>query len=1776
MQAATYHIVIDHVNIPPAHYVRCPPLEGYGSNTSYLRHGKSRYDLVPLLGQGGARGGSIKNSFGKGQERPFPMVLPRSFGSSLCPFHLPPPAPPLHGGELMPVAESANLLLTSPLQSPLSTRDGYSTQRTTYVRTVALEGGTDIRPIREDVRGDVSKDKMTTTRPRLFALITFLMLFSLSVQAQFEWAYHTLISEGLALRDSNDYQLAIRKFQAAGRADPNRAEEAERYILEVFNAIEAQKDELAEAQEETKAALSRAQNSLRAKQIAEENRKKAEDARRRSDEARAEAQAQNQRLAGYFFKPGSTEPAAWAYGPNGKFGVVNREGILQGEGFVWEEPDTFRSGMAIAQRGGEYYVVGASGLELSRAYAQLHPTDHRLWAGFRKDSNSFAVYDTAWRGEIMGMWFNPQKQISTTMHSAPIFLARSVGYAFVDYEGREVIPPYFAANTRPFASGGAIFQGRNEKWGLIDKMYIRLEPLYDGIEDFQEGYAVVTLNGQKGLIDSTGTEVFQPVYEAIGQIHEQTVPVRKDGKWALRKVSGETILPFIYDGIAYLNAGRFMFRLGENQGLMDQEGKVSVQGDYRSLSIGPGGFIMVEDSQGQSGILHPSGEMLTIATVNETIERYAKGYFSVVPKEPQKYQIIHTVRPGETLFSLYRKYGVKVDEIRRFNDLQSNTIKVGQKLKLLSLGDYIQPLLPAKLIDTLGQSIASNPGYELLYTGFSEGLIPAFQVVDTSNVIAQWGFADKTGALVIPLIYDDVLPCSENLIWARDTLGWQLIHRSGEPALDEHFDDVHPFKNGRARVSREAKWGLIDSLGKELISLEYDYFEPKPLQSSNDLYYLGLKNRLHTLFDQNGKRVFDQIAEAKDFDQGKIWVQVEGNWGLIDTLGKTQIAFEYVDVAPFSEGLARVQAKSKYGVYNQFGKELVFPLYDEMTDFENGRAIVRRGNFWGIIYLDGRVLLPFDFHTIHPFSEGLARVQQGDRWGYVNEFMELVIPLQYTEARDFVGGLAWVRDTTLWGCLDVEGKTIFDFRYRYEGKPVSEGRIWVENKLYDSKGNPISPTQYQTTSQFREGFARVQDFNGRHGFVDRQGRERIALVYDRVEDFQFGLAKVEKRNRWGVVDSNGSVVIKPKYTLIDLPDPNLILAARLKKRKSEKYRQLDKKGWLMFNRQGTKLPSPRLHDVGTLQHGLAIVGNEQGKKGLINSQGQMLQPMVYDEINNFADNRAWFKKGDWVGYFGPTGEIIIPAQFPEAYRFADGFAISRDPERRDWVFIDTLGQRALPTLYRNYIPFDSLLIRVYDGEQYGLINAAGEEVLPIKYESIFRVGIGLASFKKEGLMGVVNHQGKVLISPVDYSGIGSFKRGLAVFSREGRYGILDTLGRELVPPVYLNAVVPDDGFLWTMEVDEKYLNSQSIPSEAVTYHYFFTNGEEADTPAGHDAIRGYSEGMAAVSDGYGRYGFVNEYRQLSVPIRYYAVEDFSEGLAAVKTFDGSPNYLDREGNTVFELPDFDYTDRGSMKFNGGLAKVYKGNKVGLIDSSGQVIFYPDQYDDITFYDEFVVFQSNQKYGFVNRDRLRQQHRRQIIRFDFAKVDFEEIRPLGSFIKVKSDSKYGIYKKSEIQILKPDYDQITQVGPLSFKLEQSDRIGMLKLKPGSQEFFSKWDESFNMWVDNGNPQSEFDYLIPCEYEAIGRVPKGDLIPVRQNGKWGFLQIIPREGKPGKPQLVIPHRYDAATPFFESHGQRVARVYIENINQIFYINEKGEMLVEAVSAEQKKGTAKEANN
>jgi membrane-bound lytic murein transglycosylase D len=79
---------------------------------------------------------------------------------------------------------------------------------------------------------------------------------------------------------------------------------------------------------------------------------------------------------------------------------------------------------------------------------------------------------------------------------------------------------------------------------------------------------------------------------------------------------------------------------------------------------------------GQRLTIYRSGAPM--AQVGKTTQKSGSGNKSATTPTVRT----HTVRKGETLSSVARKYGCTTNELKKWNGLRSNTVKVGQKLKI--------------------------------------------------------------------------------------------------------------------------------------------------------------------------------------------------------------------------------------------------------------------------------------------------------------------------------------------------------------------------------------------------------------------------------------------------------------------------------------------------------------------------------------------------------------------------------------------------------------------------------------------------------------------------------------------------------------------------------------------------------------------------------------------------------------------------------------------------------------------------------------------------------------------------------------------------------------------------------------------------------------------------------------------------------------------------------------------------------------------------------------
>lgn len=74
----------------------------------------------------------------------------------------------------------------------------------------------------------------------------------------------------------------------------------------------------------------------------------------------------------------------------------------------------------------------------------------------------------------------------------------------------------------------------------------------------------------------------------------------------------------------------------------------------------------------------PKEEIKRINKLEDDI--VVEGMILDVPVNYEENPLIHTVKKGETLYKIAKKYGISVEELKRINHLTDNNLKIGQKL----------------------------------------------------------------------------------------------------------------------------------------------------------------------------------------------------------------------------------------------------------------------------------------------------------------------------------------------------------------------------------------------------------------------------------------------------------------------------------------------------------------------------------------------------------------------------------------------------------------------------------------------------------------------------------------------------------------------------------------------------------------------------------------------------------------------------------------------------------------------------------------------------------------------------------------------------------------------------------------------------------------------------------------------------------------------------------------------------------------------------------------
>jgi hypothetical protein len=273
-------------------------------------------------------------------------------------------------------------------------------------------------------------------------------------------------------------------------------------------------------------------------------------------------------------------------------------------------------------------------------------------------------------------------------------------------------------------------------------------------------------------------------------------------------------------------------------------------------------------------------------------------------------------------------------------------------------------------------------------------------------------------------------------------------------------------------------------------------------------------------------------------------------------------------------------------------------------------------------------------------------------------------------------------------------------------------------------------------------------------------------------------------------------------------------------------------------------------------------------------------------------------------------------EYRQLFLFHEGLVVAQTASE-EWVVLNEQGMIVLSLNVSNITPdiggFSEGLMVVTQNRKCGYIDKAGNMIIPPRYIVAKPFSEGLAEVKMppatpgmNGKWGYINKNGDFVIAPV-YDNVMPFREGRAFVYRESAWLLVDKTG--------------------------KVVGSQTF-----------------------GAVKGFSEGTAAVRvqiDGKHLWGYIDRDGAWRIPPHFTAAFPFNNRLAGVAHIDRPGwDFIDQEGNVVFERVVDTIQFESSLYFREGWAIIPKGNKHWYLSTNGRRL--PAIYDYATSFNEGVA------------------------------------------------------------------------------------------------------------------------------------------------------------------------------------------------------------------------------
>ena len=685
----------------------------------------------------------------------------------------------------------------------------------------------------------------------------------------------------------------------------------------------------------------------------------------------------------------------------------------------------------------------------------------------------------------------------------------------------------------------------------------------------QTQYEIFEESDLFGLRDENGEVIIKPTYEKLGwsngqqNVENGLIGFREKMKWGMIDINNRQISRAVYDKMSPIvpglvriaTKGRFTNRYF--YGIINDKGKTMIPQEYFTIKKVGDGIILtiLEDKKFREGYISPD-------------------LSQIIPMNYEKIEIIQEVilgRKADGHIDIYDSEGIslgkKIDKILK-KDSCLITVKNGLEGLVSWTGEIIYE--PAYKTVKSVDEVVEFPQWDLLGDGSNKREIfcdsvtylnDDLQLIHLSGTVKFYSEnlpvpednfelkGIKNGFTVLKTIPDGTWIGSDNfgrkMVESKDSIHftgeyfllkngtkWTVSTSDGQLISVKYFDEVRAQCQRYLAVKKFGYWALLDATERKLSNFRYDeiievsgsravvkfvnqigvYKSDRDWLITPDFdfiswtngYFICRKGKGWFLFDSEGKKLFETIDEIY-FEDGLFLLKHRDKFNALDINVRPFGNTIYSSVSRLDE---YVVLRAKTTILKKTNGEVVFSKKRGLQDiigFSEGLFLVKKNGNYGFIDKSGEIIIANRYQNAMPFNEGLAAVKLRGKWGFINKVERIITQPHYSSVTSFENGLAIIENNGKFGLLSKDG-------------------------------SEISRPNFKSVKRTTEGFFIIKTFQNKLGLADDTGLIITTPIYDELKPLKGDRWLVRLKEKWGILDREGRVIIPIKYRKISVGD----------------------------------------------------------------------------------------------------------------------------------------------------------------------------------------------------------------------------------------------------------------------------------------------------------------------------------------------------------------------------------------------------------------------------------------------------------------------------------------------------------------------------------------------------------------------------------------------------------------------------------------------------------------